>query len=243
MKISDCIRLYQAYLNSLDDGGDKVGDMLSRIYNYKGAPTIVENMNKLTISYYGFKRFVDGAKFLTKNAKSFDGCTRNDASGLKCTDYFSAYSQTVNEDEFCNAKKIMTIGISDDAKISSLTQLHTIKTLYESGADFGDSLDPYVLEQEREIIERFIHFTKNITETEKRNGFRKEILCKPSNLAKILGYDVIQINEELTDIYPEFIDVNYVILNRSKACVLDSEAQLFQDEYQKIISAKQTPEK
>lgn len=243
MKISDYIRLYQSYLTSLDVGGDKVGDRLARLNGFKSTPTIVDTLDDEITTCYGFKRFVDGLKFLKPKAHSYEGCNINDASGLKCCDYDTAYSQTKCGEDVYNARKIMTIGIKNDARITTLSHLHKIRVLYEKGYDFKDFTDEQFFNQEEEIVSSFLYFTKNIDDKEKRVGFRKEIICKPSNFARILGYDVICVDGDFSDFYPELADVSYVILNRGKACITKAEYDKFQEGYQKEISEPQISEK
>lgn len=239
MEISSFIKIYQAYLNSLKDGGDKVGDMLARIYEHKGAPIIVKNIdeNKQIVTYYGFKNFVDGAKFLTGKANSFEGCNRNNAGGLKCTDYYSAYKQTVNSENLHDFRKIMTIGITKNLKIATLSHLHEIQALYNKDAKFRNFPDTTLSKQEIDALASFLNFTQIIEDNNKKNGFVKEILCNPSNLARILGYDVIYVDSNSINDYPQLSNIDYVVLNRSNVVVMKDEDKLFKNEYKKILIA------
>ena len=138
----------------------------------------------------------------------------------------------------------MTIGIHKNAKTTNLSYLDKIKKLFMSRIDFKTLQNTILSKDESECIANFLNFTTTIESKEKRQDFRKEIICKPSNLARLLGFDVICNDLNFTDDCPEeYLYVDYVVLNRSKTCVIDSEAQLFQDEYKKSIIDKQSSEK
>ena len=127
----------------------------------------------------------------------------------------------------------MSVGINKYCKVIGLGKLNKIRLMYMNKINFADLSDLTLSKNDRDNIASLIDFSEHIYNLNIRKNFLNTMINNPSNLARVLGYDAIFVENQVIKSNPkvsEYKDLEgteIVLLNRGAAHIMQGQVEIF----------------